>query len=109
MTSNAKGTLAPASILAESWSIAAEGYDAAADLPLDLLGGAEELQRRFGLKEGHARRVARVLAQRPADVASGALAEPSAARRRSGRLGLLLICRRRRPGGLARLRFRHGT
>ena len=25
--SNAKGTLAPASILAESWSIAAEGYD----------------------------------------------------------------------------------
>ena len=26
-TSNAKGTLAPASILAESWSIAAEGYD----------------------------------------------------------------------------------
>ena len=27
MTSSAKGTLAPASILAESWSIAAEGYD----------------------------------------------------------------------------------
>ena len=26
-TSNAKGTLAPASVLAESWSIAAEGYD----------------------------------------------------------------------------------
>ena len=27
LTSSAKGTLAPASILAESWSIAAEGYD----------------------------------------------------------------------------------
>ena len=49
MTSNAKGTLAPASILAESWSIAAEGYDEIfvprfkpwTDNPLALLGSAE--------------------------------------------------------------------
>jgi len=48
-TSNAKGTLAPASILAESWSIAAEGYDEIfvprfkpwTDNALALLGSAE--------------------------------------------------------------------
>ena len=47
--SNAKGTLAPASILAESWSIAAEGYDEIfvprfkpwTDNALALLGSAE--------------------------------------------------------------------
>ena len=49
MTSNAKGTPAPASILAESWSIAAEGYDEIfvprfkpwTDNALALLGSAE--------------------------------------------------------------------
>ena len=49
MTSSAKGTLAPASILAESWSIAAEGYDEIfvprfkpwTDNALALLGSAE--------------------------------------------------------------------
>ena len=48
-TSNAKGTLAPASVLAESWSIAAEGYDEIfvprfkpwTDNALALLGSAE--------------------------------------------------------------------